>query len=123
METFTDIDRLLAEIEDDASGLSLEERFDKLLQQLLAVQFVIIERQRKTGKPVEEHEQIWINDSMKFMKNIEKLFSMAKKYNRISTKPNANFEQQTISTIKELKSSLGDIVRKIPMKDDSRESE
>ncbi len=119
-----DIARTMSEIENELSDLSLEERFDKLIQDLMAFQYVIIERHRRTGEPIEPHQAIWITDSMVHLKNIEKLMAYAKKYHRLSTKPNEKFDQQTTQRIREMKSSISDIVRKIPIvkKDESSNS-
>lgn len=101
----------------------IEERFDDLIQQIIAFSFFCIDRQRETGQRTEEHEQDWIDDSMKHLKNIEKMLATAKKYGRLSPKPNPNFDAQVIDKIDGYKKSVGEIVRKIPQNDQSTGTE
>lgn len=101
----------------------IEERFDELMQQIIAFSFYLIDRQRETGQRAEEHEEDWINDAMKHLKNIEKGFAMAKKYGRVSPKPNPNFDAQVIDKIDGFKKTVGEIVRKIPQNDQSTGAE
>lgn len=109
------IEQAMMEFEDDNSDVSLEERFDKLMEAMMAFAFVMIDRHRRTGLRIGEHEKQWQEDSMEQLRAMEKVMAMAKKYNRISSnKPNNNFTSQTVSQIQSMKSTVGEIIRKVP---------
>lgn len=104
-------------IEDENSQLTMEERFDGLMQQMIAFGFYIIDRHKQRGERIYEHEREWQKDTIDQLKMIERIFVMAKKNGRIFPKPNEHFDEQLIDAIKKTKSTVGEIVRKLPKKE------
>lgn len=115
-KTGKNLQNALDDIENEMSSMTVEQRFDSLCQQMIAFAFYIIDRHRRLGEPIHEHEQQWQKAAMEELKMIERVFAMAKKNNRIYPKPNEQFDEQLIAKIKEMKSTVGDIVRKLPEK-------
>lgn len=105
-----DINDAINDIMNEYGNATVEERFDDLMQKMIAFAFYIMDRQRTTGKRIQEHELQWQEDSMKQLKVIERVFQIAKKQGRIAAKPNGNFDAQLIGQMKEMKRSVGDIV-------------
>lgn len=108
------IEEAMSAFEDENSGVPLEERFDKLLQTMMAFSYVMTDRQRTTGLRMGDHERQWQQDTMEQIRHIESLMKIAKKYGRISSRPNEKFEPQLFAEIRKMKSSIGNIVAKVP---------
>lgn len=108
------LDESMSEIVNEMSPMSLQDRFDSLMQEFIAFAFYLIDRQKKTGKRMEDHERLWQEDSMKQLRMIERIFYMALKNGRIVSKPNADFDSQVIDKIRSMQSTVGDIVQKLP---------
>lgn len=102
------------EIENEDSPLSMEERFDNLLQEIIAQAFFIIDRQRRTKQRMTDDEKNLQDDMMYQLRMIEKAFAIAKKQGRIASKPNERFDEQLVGKIKHMKSTIGDIVTTVP---------
>lgn len=109
------VTKAFEEIESEESDLSMEERFDNLLQEIIAQAFLIIDRQRKTKQRITEDEKNLQDDSMYQLRMIEKAYALAKKNGRISPKANIQFDEQLLGKIKLMKSSIGEIVREVPV--------
>lgn len=105
----------LDDVVSESIDQSLEQRFDLLAQQFVAFAFHIIDRQKRTGEKICDAEQVWQEESMKQLRMISQVWAMAKKNGRIGSTPNKNFESQTIDEIKKMRSTVGDVVRKIPI--------
>lgn len=103
------------DIENEDSDVSMEERFDNLLQEIIAQAFFIIDRQRKTKIRMTDDEKNLQDDMMYQLRMVEKVFSIAKKQGRIAPKANEDFDNQLLRKIKNFKSTMGEIVRDVPV--------
>ena len=113
--TVKNIDEAFEGIIDEDSDLSIQERFDLLGQEIIAHSYYIMERQRKTHERMTVEEKLEQQDSVEQFNIIEKIFTKLKKAGRLSNvSPNGHFDEQLIKKIQAKKSTIGDIVRKIP---------
>lgn len=108
-----ELDDALAAI-DQYSDTPIEERFDALMERVIAFGWFIMDRQKKTGKRIESHEREWQEDAMVQLRMIDKVFTMARKNGRMMAKANEQFDTQLINTMRDMKSSVGEIVQRLP---------
>lgn len=93
----------------EESELTLEERIDKLGQDIIANAFFLITKNSKGLKTTdgENDEQA---EMIKRFKEITGIYSTLKKANRINGSVNASFDKELLKKIKERKGSIGNIV-------------
>lgn len=108
------VDKAFDAVLDYQSDLSMERRFDDLLQTVTKYSFYLLERQRKTGKKKLEAEEEFIQECHHQLKMIERCFTMAKKHGRIVNKPNENYDTELLGKIISMKGTMGDIVQTVP---------
>ena len=95
--------------------LPLATRIDRLGQEILANAFVTIDRIRKEGKKATKKEIEIQEDLQRQFKYIQSTYISLVKMNRITDKPsNIDFESGLLQRVKKLKSSLANIVTKVP---------
>jgi ribosome-binding ATPase YchF (GTP1/OBG family) len=104
-------------IVDEDSGLSIQDRFDLLGQEIIAHSYFIMERQRKTHERMTAEEKLEQQDSVEQFNIIEKIFTKLKKAGRLSNvSANDHFDEQLLKRIQSKKSTIGEIVRELPTK-------
>lgn len=108
------VDEAFEKIFEVNSEMSLEHRFDVLLQSIIESSIYLLDRQRRTGKAVGDADREFQYEAEAQLKLIEKCFVMAKKYGRLSSSANPEFETEIITHIRTRQSSIGDIVRIVP---------
>jgi len=108
------LEQAIDAIEDEQSPLSMEERFDNLMQAGIAFALFLSKKARVTGKKVSKEDDIKQTVMMRQLHIVDKIFSIAKKHKRIANAPNFNFDRQLSQQIKEMNSSIGDIVSRLP---------
>lgn len=100
-------------ITDENSPLSIEERFDNLSQEMLKNAWILMRKLSK-GQKVTPEEKAFQEEGMKLLHMADKIFSMLRKHKRIDNKPNVNFDKQLVQKIKQMQSTIGEIVQKLP---------
>lgn len=117
------VEEAFEHIFDMESEWSLEERFDKLMSAIIESSFHLLDRQRKKGLKVSDADRDFQEEAMAQLKMIDKAFSMAKKYGRLSAPADTNWESDIILRLKNRKGVLGDIVTYIPAPKQKEEEE
>lgn len=98
------------------SEWSLEERFDNLLQAMTASAFLLIDRQRKTGKKIGEAEMDFQEQAFAQLKMIDKCWTIARKHGRVQKNAiGNNFEGELLGKIVGMKGTMSDIVTTVPV--------
>lgn len=92
-------------------GLSVEEMFDAMGQEIIANGLYLSEKV-KSGKKVTKQEENEQQERIKRFKEIEMVLTKLKKNNRISAGDNSKFTKDLLDKIKAKKSSVGAIVAK-----------
>lgn len=99
---------------DDDLDATMEERFDALMQGLVAFRYYLIRRHAKEGKKKFDEEEVFLFEATAQLKEVERVFSMARKNGRISNNPNSDFDDQLRSKVVKMTGTMGDIVTKVP---------
>lgn len=113
--TIKNIEEAFEDIKDEESGLSMQERFDILGQEIITHSYYLMDRQMKNGTRISKEEKELQHDTVEQFNIIEKIFTKLKKAGRLSNVgPNEHFDEQLLKRIQSKKSTIGDIVREIP---------
>jgi hypothetical protein len=102
------------EFMDSLEGLTLEQQIDALGQEILANAFVTIRKVRRYGKKSTIKEQEVQAELQTQFKYIQSTYLSLKKMNRVQANPGNNFEENLLEKIKQKKSSIGNIVTRVP---------
>ena len=110
------LDEAIADFEDETLDLTLGERISGLRQALLWNSYRAIQRIKKHGSkhPISEEEEYKQIECMKHFKDIERMYISEMKVNKIMGKSDDVMNNEFLKKIKEMKSSIGDIVATIP---------
>lgn len=116
MSKANDTVNLLLDEEGMFDNMTIEERIDKLGQEIMANSFIFIDRAKKSGKRATAKEIRMQEELQRQFKYIVSVYQTLKKTNRISNNPGNNtaFEKDLLSRIKEKSGSIGSIVQKLP---------
>ena len=107
------LDEAIAQFEDETLDITLDERVSGLRQALLWNAFHAIKRIKKYGTkhPISEEEEYKQIECMKHFKEIEKMYIAQIKSNKLVGKSDDTMNNDFLKKIKEMKGSMGDIVR------------
>jgi uncharacterized protein YktA (UPF0223 family) len=107
------LDEAIAEFEDETLDLTLGERISGLRQALLWNSYHAIKRIKKFGSkhPISEEEEYKQIECMRHFKDIEKMYTSEVKANKLLGKPDDVMNVDFLKKIKEMKGSMGEIVR------------
>ena len=107
------LDEAIAEFEDETLDLTLGERISGLRQALLWNSYHAIKRIKKFGTkhPISEEEEYKQIECMRHFKDIEKMYTSEVKANKLLGKSDDAMNNDFLKKIKEMKSSIGEIVR------------
>lgn len=110
------LDHAIAQFEDETLPLSLGERVSLLRNALLLNAFQSIQRIKKHGtkSPISAEEEYKQVECMKHFKIIESMYNSEMKANKASGKTGDAVTSDFMKQIKEMKSSIGDIIQTIP---------
>jgi hypothetical protein len=110
------LDEAIAEFEDETLDLTLGERISGLRQALLWNSYHAIKRIKKFGSkhPISEEEEYKQIECMRHFKDIEKMYTSEVKANKLLGKSDDVINNAFLKKIKEMKSSIGDIIATIP---------
>ena len=111
------IDRLDAAIvafEDEQSELTLGERISILREALMINAFEVLKRVKKYGQssPLSDDEMYKQEQCAKQFKQIEAMYNSQLRQNKLTGKSNDKVGKEFMDAIREMKSSVGEIVRK-----------
>jgi len=101
---------------EEMGELSVEEKIDRLGQEIMANAFFIMDRIGREGKKATKLEIELQEESVRQFNYIKKTYDALMKMNRISSNPknNADFEKGLVEKMREVKSTLGNIVTTVP---------
>lgn len=117
-----ELQKALDVICDENSELTMYQRFDNLIHLALSHGFFLINRQRKTGYRPLQAEYDFQDELKRQITFIENILKVAKRNGRIpQEKANPNFDGELLENIKEMESSMGNIVATIPMNSNGNE--
>lgn len=107
------LDEAIAAFEDETLELTLGERISGLRQALLWNSYHAIKRIKRFGTkhPISEEEDYKQVECMRHFKDIEKMYTSEVKANKLLGKSDDAMNNDFLKKIKEMKSSIGDIVR------------
>lgn len=109
------VDEAFEEIFKMDSAWSLEERFDRLIEAMTASAFYLMDRQKRTGKKINDAERSFQEEGMAQLNMISKCWGIARKHGRVPKETSFNdFDNNLLAKIVKMKSTVGDIVRDIP---------
>ena len=109
------LDRAIANFEDETIDMTLGERVGELRNALMWNAFAAMKKIKKYGakSPISEEEDYKQVESMKWFREIEKMYFSELKLNKAlgKTQDQAVAANDFIKQIKEMKSCIGDIVQ------------
>jgi hypothetical protein len=101
---------------EEMGELSIEEKIDRLGQEIMANAFYVMDRIGMEGKKSSKLEIELQEEAVRQFNYIKKTYDALMKMNRISTNPknNTDFEKGLMEKMRETKSTLGSIVTAVP---------
>jgi hypothetical protein len=115
MSRLQDIEAAVNRFEINISSASFEEGYDQLAQEIMNIRFNNIRTMISTGVVKTDDEEL-IKVIQHEFDEIDKIYRMVKKAGRLGdVKPNQKFGEQLLETIKKKKSTVGEIVRVVPI--------
>lgn len=110
------LDEAIAHFADETLDLTLGERISLLRDALMWNAYQALARIKKHGtkNPLSEEEEYKQEECMKHFKIMEKMYESQIKANKMSGKTQESMKMEFMNQIKEIKSSIGDIITTIP---------
>lgn len=107
------LDKAIADFEDENLDLTLGERVSQLRDALMWNAFKAMQKIKKNGasSPISQEEEYKHTECMRYFKELEKMYISEIKFNKATGAPPDHVGYDFIRKIKEMKSSIGDIVQ------------